>query len=434
VARQGGQHPLDMAGGAFMAAVAQAAVAHAGGRVPARVQTVGRGHGQHADIAPAIAEVIDTLQTHGGVLVEPGQLAAARAEAVTDPRAWYVGRIPFSSGFSEVLGRRLCGVLLDLAGLTTRLIVVDLDNTLWGGVAGDDGFHGIELGGDYPGNAYREFQIALKFLADRGVALAISSKNDESTVFDIIEKHPEMVLQRANFVDHEIHWDPKSGSIARIIERLNLSPQNVMFLDDNPTERAAVKKALPHVVVPELGNDPALYCQMLENLSQLNGIRVNESDLKRVESFRRMKAVAEVREQVIDHDDFIRELGVEVNVMPLGDANTARAVQLMAKTNQFNTTVRRYNAEALTALQNDGHMVSVVHVQDRFTPPEIMGVIVMRNGGQVLDSLVMSCRALGKGVLKAHDLITSPAFIVIKAASEFKDKTTAINQLLLSGM
>lgn len=351
-----------------------------------------------AKIDALIADLAEVLADHGGVLIEPGPLAAANAVTVADPGAWYVGRIPFSNGFSEVLSRRICGALLDLAGLTTRLIVVDMDNTIWGGVIGDDGVDGIALAGDFPGNAYREFQLALKSLLQRGVALAISSKNDEETVFAALDKHPDMVLRRADFVDHEIHWEPKANSISRIIERLNLSPHNVMFLDDNPTERAAVRKALPHVVVPELGNDPVRYCAVLENLPQLNGIRVTESDLKRVQSFHQMKAVSVSRSQATDHDAFIRELDVNVAIAPLTEGTAARAAQLMAKTNQFNSSVRRYDADALAGLQKDGNRVGVIQVSDRFSPPEIMGVMVLKQSGQELDSLVMSCRALGKGV------------------------------------
>lgn len=351
-------------------------------------------------IKARLSPLYDALDAHGGVLIDTATLGSGCGEAIRDPRAWYLGRMPFSTGFTKVLANRIVGALLDFSGLGTRLIVVDLDNTLWGGVAGDDGFHGIALGGDYPGNAFQDFQRALASLAARGVALAISSKNDSATVLEIIDRHPGMVLRRNDFADFEVHWDPKAESIARIVSRLNLSAQNVMFLDDNPAERAAVRRALPQIVVPELGDDPALYVEVLGMLPQLNAASVTESDRARTDAFQRMAVVARTRAQTVDHDAFIRELAVTVTVVPLDETNTARAAQLMAKTNQFNSTVRRYGASELTALAAQGWTVSVIEVEDRFSPREIMGVLVLEGDG-VLDSMVMSCRALGKGVEKA---------------------------------
>lgn len=342
--------------------------------------------------------LIETLRQAGGVLVDAATLAARCAGEISDPRAWYLARMPFSAAFSRLLAERLAGMAMDVAGLGIRLIVVDLDNTLWGGIAGDDGLEGISIGGDFPGNAFRDFQRALKTLSQRGVALAIASKNDQATVFGILNDHPEMILRRADFVDFEIHWDPKPASIARIIRRLNLSAHNVMFLDDNPTERAAVRQALPHVVVPELGDDPAGYRRALADAVQLNAARVTDSDQTRLASLHRMKEVAEAREAGVDHFDFIKHLKVAITVRPLGGANAARAEQLMMKTNQFNTTVRRHGCRELEHIRDHDGKVVVIEVQDRFSPAEIMGVAVLTHAETVLDSLVLSCRALGKGV------------------------------------
>ena len=176
-----------------------------------------------------------------------------------DPRLWYIGRFPFSQPFNKQLAVAFTGLVLATTGRTSRVIVLDLDNTLWGGVVGEDGISGIQLGGDYPGNAYDGFQKCLRTLASRGIALAIASKNDEDLALQVISQHPEMVLTSDDIVAHRINWLPKWQNVVEIVEELNLSFRNVMFIDDNPAEREHMRQQLPMVRVLELPDDPALF-------------------------------------------------------------------------------------------------------------------------------------------------------------------------------
>ncbi|NTG16465.1 HAD-IIIC family phosphatase [Agrobacterium rhizogenes] len=337
------------------------------------------------------------FQQNQGILIDTSSLAGESATPLRDPRTWYLARTPYSIEFAKVLAKRFAGLILDRCGLSTRLIVVDLDNTLWGGIAGDDGIESVALGGDFPGNAYQDFQLMLRSLSQRGIGLAIASKNDPQLAFEIIDNHPHMALRTKDFVDHEIHWNQKADSISRITKRLNLGLANVLFLDDNPVEREAVKRAFPQVIVPDIGHDPALYCDIVRQIPQLNAALITNNDRKRADSFKQLKAVSDARERSTDHFSFIRDLDVHVLFSRLSPGNIARAEQLMAKTNQFNTTVKRYSSTDLKRINDQGSAVIVIDVADKFNSKEIMGVIILRDYF-ILDSVVLSCRALGKGV------------------------------------
>lgn len=343
-------------------------------------------------------ELARHVQSHGGTIVNTVNLAAEHPAPMFDARIWYLARIPFSASFISRLTDHLAGLLLEEVGGSARLVVIDLDNTIWGGVAADDGVEGLALGGDYPGTAYRDFQLELKRLAARGVALAVVSKNDAEIALDVIDKHPQMVLRRADFADLEINWGPKSDSLVKLSRRLNVGLSNIVFLDDSPVERAAVRRLLPDVVVPDLGDDPARFVETLRNLPQLNTNAPTSNEITRVSGFRAMSSAAELRAQVSTHDEFVRELGVEITIRPLEPRLLTRAERLMAKTNQFNTSVRRYTGSELAAIEQSGGCVLLIDVQDKYSERECMGVAVFRPDKSYLDSLVLSCRTLGKGV------------------------------------
>ncbi len=342
------------------------------------------------------ARLATILAQNEGIFIDTPSLAAQSAIPLRDPRSWYLARTPWSPQFAKVLAEYLTGIVLDRCGLSVRLIVVDLDNTLWGGVATDDGLEGLALGGDFPGNAFRDFQLLLKSLVQRGIGLAIASKNDRHVALDILDRHPEMVLRREDFADEEIHWEAKTDSVVRLAKRMHLSLSSVMFLDDNPVEREAVRRNLPEVVVPELGNDPVRYCEIVSRIPQLASAGLTSSDRQRGNAFRQLKAVEDARRVAVDSQAFISDLAVTLRFALLNDGNLSRAGQLMTKTNQFNTTLKRYSAADLKALVQQGHQVIVLEIADKFNPPEIMGVAVLQQA--VLDTVVLSCRAFGKGV------------------------------------
>ncbi|GAB4576905.1 MAG: hypothetical protein Tsb0019_02990 [Roseibium sp.] len=327
---------------------------------------------------------------------------APSTEPVFDSRLWYVGRIPFSQSYTSRLVDRWSGIVLSVLEKSARLVVVDLDNTMWGGVLGEDGLDGIRIGGDYPGNAFQDFQAAIKALSERGIALAVSSKNDEDLALKVLEEHQEMVLRPSDFVTHRINWQPKWQNIKSIAKELSLGLGSVLFIDDNPVERESVARNLPEVKILDLPADPTLYLQALKDCVWLESIRTGQEDLKRVASYKARKKITEQLEASENIDDFLGTLDMTLHVSRLDDSNIARASQLCQKTNQFNTTTRRYTSQDLTSLVDDGADVAVIGLEDKYSPKENIGLIILKpqadtNHGEV-DLFLLSCRVLGRTV------------------------------------
>jgi FkbH-like protein len=338
------------------------------------------------------------------VWIDPAVEATASAP-VFDSRLWYVGRIPFSQSYMSRLADRWSGIVLSVLEKSIRLVVVDLDNTMWGGVLGEDGLDGIKIGGDYPGNAFQDFQAAIKALSERGIALAVSSKNDEDLALRVLEEHQEMVLRPSDFVTHRINWQPKWQNIKSIAKELSLGLGSVLFIDDNPVERENVARNLPDVKILDLPADPTLYLQNLNDCVWLESVRTGQEDLKRVASYKARKKITEQLEASENIDDFLRTLDMTLHVNQLDESNIARASQLCQKTNQFNTTTRRYTSQDLTSLVEDGGDVAVIGLEDKYSPKENIGLIILKpqsemNQGDV-DLFLLSCRVLGRTVEKA---------------------------------
>jgi FkbH-like protein len=321
-----------------------------------------------------------------------------------DPRLWYFGRFPFSQEFNERLATAFTGLVLAATGRTSRLIVLDLDNTLWGGVVGEDGINGIQLGGDYPGNAYSGFQKCLRSLASRGIALAIASKNDEDLGLQVIRQHPEMDLTMDGIVGHRINWLPKWQNVVEIAEELNLSLRNVMFIDDNPVEREHIRQQLPMVRVLELPDDPALFTSTLLNDPYIETLGITEEDKKRVRSYQARRLAEEEMTTFERVEDFYASLHPNVSLIPVDEHTMARAVQLISKTTQFNTTTPQYSQTDLEAmLADEGISICIIGYEDRYSERENIGLVIVRwntprPDSANIDTFLMSCRVLGRGV------------------------------------
>ncbi|MEC9228104.1 MAG: HAD-IIIC family phosphatase, partial [Verrucomicrobiota bacterium] len=223
---------------------------------------------------------------------------------LSDDKFWYLGRIPFSRDFGNFLSRRLLGTMLALTQKTARLIVTDLDNTLWHGVIGEDGVENIGIGTDFPGNAYRDFQKTLKALAKRGIALAICSKNTEANALAAFSKRPEMVLNEDDFAASRINWTNKANNIRSIAEEMSLGLGSICFLDDDPHERALVRQQLPEVFVPELPYDPVKRPRALLELPCLESLEVTPEDLRRSQQYKSRAAIESIRQTADSLEDF----------------------------------------------------------------------------------------------------------------------------------
>lgn len=322
---------------------------------------------------------------------------------VFDPRLWYLGRFPYSDAFTTELARRFAAHALAAMGRSARLIVVDLDNTLWGGVLGEVGVEGVAVGGDYPGNAFADFQNALKQLSQRGIALAVCSKNDEAHALGAMESVGGMVLGQQDLAAWRINWEPKWKNVEDIAATVGLSLEHLLFIDDNQVEREQMQFELPMVKVLDLPDDPALYASSLLSSPWIEALSLTKEDLNRSNSYKVMEKVSSLRSSVANLDDFFASLETRLTISKLSEKNVARGLQLLAKTNQFNTTTRRYGRTDLDEIIRDGGDVLVIGSEDKFSDFENIGLIIVRwnNPGPdkaAIDSYLLSCRVLGKGI------------------------------------
>ncbi len=313
-------------------------------------------------LARDLAEITDAhVFDYAGVVADFG------AQRWTDPKLWYMARSGCSSDNLVPLARKLARTISALARPAAKCLVLDLDDTLWGGVLGDDGPGGLKLGDDYPGNVFKDFQAALLGFRRRGFLLAIASKNDEQTVLDMLDSHPEMLLRREHFACICANWDPKPASLRRIAETLNIGLDSLVFIDNNPLERAAVRAELPMVHVVELPDNPLGYLAALGDASMLDRPRLSHEDRQRAEMYHGESLRKQQQGQATSVEEFLLGLNMVAQV-GRGDAATMERIhQLIQKTNQFNLTTRRHN---ITDLRRMAHasdaVVAWLRLGDRY--------------------------------------------------------------------
>lgn len=320
----------------------------------------------------------------------------------TAPKMWYAAKVPFAAIVFERAAADIVAAIQARSGQSRRLLVVDLDDTLWGGVVGETGWQGIRLGGiDHVGEAYRDFQKALLSLSNRGVQLAISSKNDELVAFEAINNHPEMILRRQHFAGWRINWSDKAQNIVDLVEELNLGLGSVVFIDDNLVERERIRSALPQILVPEWPADPTEYVSALRSLRCFDTSTISSEDRNRTAMYVAERERREKRRTVASVDDWLLELAMRIEVRPLSQAILPRVVQLLNKTNQLNLSTRRLSeAELLDWSTSPNRRVFALSVSDRFGDTGLVGIVSFQVDGvvgQIVD-FVLSCRAMGRRV------------------------------------
>jgi FkbH-like protein len=369
--------------------------------------------GQRARIASLNADLSTLVRDRRQVVLLDQDRVEARfgKGRVRDARLWYLGSVPYSDAFLPVLAAEYLRVIRPLKGLVRKCIVLDLDNTLWGGVIGEDGIDGIKIGGnDAPGNAFRDFQFALSALRRRGVLLAVCSKNNPDDVWPAFETHPEMVLRRDDFAAVRVNWTDKVANIVDIARELNLGLESFVFLDDNPAERAVVAANLPAVLTVDLPADPAYYTEALLNLDVFESLGITDEDRARAEMYRQAQTRRAFEESAAASDltSHLETLGITVKIERATSFSIPRIAQLINKTNQFNMTTRRHTEAQVRAMAESGDVdVYSVSVADRFGDFGLTGVAIIEKSASVwtIDSFLLSCRVLGRGVedaLLAH--------------------------------
>jgi FkbH-like protein len=287
-------------------------------------------------------------------------------------------------------------------GLAKKCLVLDLDNTLWGGVIGDDGLGGIRLGqGSAEGEAYLSFQRYVKALESRGVILAVCSKNEDHIAREVFEKHPEMVLKLDDISCFVANWTDKATNLRTIAKQLNIGLNSLVFVDDNPAERSIVRQLAPDVAVPEIPADPAAYIRAVEHHRFFQLTSVNDEDLRRTGMYRENAAREQAEASAGSVEAFLETLRMKATSAPVTATSLERTAQLISRSNQFNLTTRRYSAAEVQALAADPQWITrTISLADRFGDNGLISVLFAKVQGDVLeiDTWLMSCRVLKRGV------------------------------------
>jgi FkbH-like protein len=318
-----------------------------------------------------------------------------------DPRYWHMAKQAVALDALPLLARHTAAVMAADLGLTRKCLVLDLDNTLWGGIIGEDGLTGIRLGDGTEGEAFVAFQEYIRKLKMKGVILAVCSKNNEADAKEPFEKHPEMRLKLEDIAIFVANWQPKSDNLRVIAKTLDLGLDSFVFVDDNPVERASIRQFLPEVDVVPLPTDPAYYTRALSDYLLFETNSFTAEDVKRTDQYRGRAQIMELKASAANLDDFYRSLGMKAVALPFDDFHLPRIAQLLGKTNQFNLTTRRHGMPQLQAFLQDANCVHFyLRLRDRFADHGLVSLMIALRRGQTLeiDTWLMSCRVLGRTV------------------------------------
>jgi len=324
-------------------------------------------------------------------------------DAWFDAGRWFQGKLEIAPQAAPLYGDMVVRTLAAHRGLSKKCLVLDLDNTLWGGVVGDDGLEGIILGeGSAVGEAHLALQCHAKQLKERGVILAVCSKNEAGIAEAVFREHPEMVLRRSDIAAFVANWDDKVENLKIIATRLNIGIDSLVFVDDNPVERARVRQSLPMVAVPELPDDAAQYVRCLAEAGYFEAVAFTSEDRQRAEQYAANAEREALLASAQSMDDFLRGLEMSVVFGPFTAVDHARIVQLINKTNQFNTTTRRYTSEGIADLINLPSALTLqFRLLDRIGDNGLVSTMILRptsedEGVLELENWVMSCRVFGR--------------------------------------
>ncbi|QWV95959.1 HAD-IIIC family phosphatase [Geomonas nitrogeniifigens] len=331
-----------------------------------------------------------------------GMVGACGAAGFTDPKLWHMAKSAVASQHLPRVARALLRSVTAALRPPLKCIVLDLDNTLWGGVLGDDGPAGVKLGGEYPGNVFVEFQSALLGLTDRGFLLAAASKNDASTVDEMLRSHPDMLLRHEHFACIRANWSPKPQNLRDIAAELNIGLDSLLFIDDNPVERAQMRAELPMVHVLELPESPLGYLDALRGCALLDRPRLLSDDANRVAMYRDNALRVELQQQVTSLEEYLQQLEMVAEVAHDSRSDLERIHQLINKTNQFNLTTRRHKLDEVRSFMDDpSYRVASLRLSDRFGDMGLVCVGILSGVGSEVaqvDTLLMSCRVMGRFV------------------------------------
>ena len=298
---------------------------------------------------------------------------------------------------------RVMDIICAIKGQFKKCLILDLDNTLWGGIIGDDGIEGIQLGhGLGIGKAFTEFQMWVKKLKQRGIIICVASKNNEETAKEPFEKHPDMVLKLSDIAVFQANWETKVDNIRTIQSILNISFDSMVFLDDNPFERNMVREHIPGITVPELPEDPGEYLEYLYSLNLFETASYSQADKDRTKQYQIEAQRVSLQKTFSNESDFLKSLDMVSTVSGFTKFNIPRVAQLSQRSNQFNLRTIRYTEADISALAEDPNVIDLCFtLEDKFGDNGLIAVIIMKKQDDetlFVDTWFMSCRVLKRGM------------------------------------
>ena len=351
------------------------------------------------------AKLADSLRNESSIFIFNFDAFVAKYGDINvfDYRQFLFGDIKVSLNYIPYLAEELMGYIKADLGINRKCIVLDLDNTLWGGIVGEDGFEGIRLSPQPPGMPFIEFQRVILALNERGIILAINSRNNEDEALRVIREHPHMILREDNFASIKINWNDKISNIKAIAEELNIGLDSLVYFDDDPINREVMSKALPEVMTVDLPEDPALYAQTLMSLNDFNTFSITEEDKKRGRMYIEEKKRSQLENSVSNLDDFLSQLGIKIKIRRADKFTIPRISQLVLKTNQFNLTTKRFQEEDILKFSQDKNMlVGCAQNADKFGDNGITGVFIVQKSPDSsewsIETFLLSCRLMGRSI------------------------------------
>ena len=333
-------------------------------------------------------------------------------------KMWYMSSMPYSKEGLQAVAEEIKAVLDSAFKTRKKIIALDLDNTLWGGVIGEDGLEGIELSDHKEGQRFYDFQRQFLEMKNRGIVLAVTSKNNEEDVMEVFEKHPSMLLKEKDFVSLKINWNNKAANIKEISKELNLTEGSFIFVDDNPIERETVIGECAEVSVPDFPGDSTMLQSFAEQIYKryCRPLRIVGEDLKKTEMYQTEAKRKQDSVASLNLDDYISRLEMEADIHRMLPEELERTAQLTNKTNQFNLTTKRYTAAEISAIEKEeGSAIYTVHSRDKYGDNGLISVLILKSSGNIIkiDTFLMSCRVMGR---KLEDVIIN------ELAAFYKDK------------
>ena len=323
---------------------------------------------------------------------------------IFDYKQFFFGDMKISLDYIPNLANDLMEYIIGHLGLSKKCIVLDLDNTLWGGIVGEDGFNGIRLGPEPPGNTYLEFQRVLLSLYQRGIILAINSKNNYDDALKVIKEQPYMILREEHFASMRINWNDKVSNMREITNELNISADSMVFFDDDQINREYMKLNMPQILTVDLPQDPSQYPQTIKKMNEFSVLNLTDEDAKRGKMYVEQRKRNDLEQSTPNLESFLKNLDLKVLIKNANEFTIPRISQLTLKTNQFNLTTKRYQESDIQKFAKDSrYVVGCIQVEDKFGDNGVTGVFIVQKENSkewFIDTFLLSCRIMGREVEK----------------------------------